>query len=100
MDPIIGISPTSKRILEDVSGVWLAMYIVYEAKGVYVPGLGERSGHCYLKGPKQKEGCGGPRKKGIHSLAHEKRKVGMHDDLKAMRTVEMKMREGGSIQIG
>ena len=76
------------------------MNIVCEAKGIYVPWLAERSDCRYLKGPKQKEGRGGPRKKGVHSLAREKRKAGMHEDLKAMRAVEMKMREDGSIQSG
>ena len=76
------------------------MYIVYVAKGVYVPGLAERSGRRFIKGPRQKESRGGPHKKGVHSLAHEKRKAGMHEDLKAMRAVEVKMREDGSILSG
>ena len=48
----------------------------------------------------KKEGCGGPRKKGVRSLAHEKRKAGIHEDLKAVQTVEVKIREDGSILSG
>ena len=54
LHPITGVAPTSKRILEDVSGVWLAMNIVCEQKGVYVPGLAERSGRRYIKGSEKK----------------------------------------------
>ena len=100
LHPISGVTPTNKRIPEDVYGVWLAMKIVYLAKGVYVPGLAERSGCRFIEGPKQKESRGGPHKKGVHSLAHEKRKAGMHADLKAMRAVKVKMREDGSILSG
>ena len=32
LHPITGVAPSSKRILEDVSGVWLAMKIVYEKR--------------------------------------------------------------------
>ena len=97
LHPITGVAPTSKRILEDVSGVWLAMNIVCEQKGVYVPGLAERSGRHFIRGSGQKEGRGGSRKKGVHSLAHQKRKVEMNANLKAIRAVERKMREVGSI---
>ena len=69
-------------------------------KGVYVPGLAERIGCHFIKGPEQKEGRGGSRKKGVHSLAHQKRKAGMHADLNAIRAVEVKMREDGFILSG
>ena len=41
LHPITGVALPSKRTLEDVSGVGLAMKIVCEQKGVYVPGLAE-----------------------------------------------------------
>ena len=41
---ITGVALTSKRILEDISGVLLATKIVCEKKGVYVPGLTEQNG--------------------------------------------------------
>ena len=52
LHPVTGVAPISKRTLEDISGVWLAMYIIHDAQGVYVPGLAERSGRHYLPGPK------------------------------------------------
>ena len=73
------------------------MKIVCEQKGVYVPGLAEQSGRRFIKNSGQKESRGGRHTKGMHGLAHEKRKAGMHADLKAMRLMERKMREDGSI---
>ena len=100
LHPITGVAPTRKRILEDISGVWLAMKIVCEKKGVYITGLAERSGGRFIKGSRKKEGRGGSRKKGVHYLAHQKRNAGMYADLKAIRAVERKMREVGSILSG
>ena len=100
LHPVTGISPTSKRILEDISGIWLAMYIIHDAKGVYVPGLAKRSGWRYMWGPKINRIHGGPRTKNVRSLAYEKRKTGLHDDLKTIRAVERKMREDGRIMSG
>ena len=100
LHPVTGVTPPSKRILEDVSGVWLAMEIVCKHKGAYVPGLAKQSGPLFIKNSKEKEGRGCPRTKGMHDLAHEKRKAGMHANFKAMRAVERKIREDGFILSG
>ena len=38
-DPDIGVSPTSKRIVQDVKRVMNAWWAILKAQGVYVPGL-------------------------------------------------------------
>ena len=42
-DPLDGVVPSSKRILEDIDRVFIAMQIVLENKGVYVQGLTDGS---------------------------------------------------------
>ncbi len=60
-DPVNGVSPSSKRILEDIYGVFVAMKIVVEKKGVYVQWLAEGTGRRFIKS-KKKMGHGGKRK--------------------------------------
>ena len=38
-DPTTGVAPKSERILQDVNKVVHALQVIYEAEGVYVPGL-------------------------------------------------------------
>ena len=65
LHPVTGVAPTSKRILEDISGVWLAMYIIHDAKGIYVLGFAERSKQRSLRGPTINKIHGGPHKKNV-----------------------------------
>ena len=60
LDPMTGVAPTDKRIVQDITGVWMAMRIVYDAKGVYVHGLAERSGCRYIRVREPSNGHGGP----------------------------------------
>jgi hypothetical protein len=47
LDPITGVVPTSERILQDVNKAINALQVIFEAEGVYVPGLadGHTAGH-------------------------------------------------------
>ncbi|EJK60897.1 hypothetical protein THAOC_18686 [Thalassiosira oceanica] len=85
--PFVGVSPTPKRIVQDIEGAWNAMMIVYQHKGVYVEGLATRTGHRHIKS-KEKKNWGGARVKGDHSIAHLKRSTRMHRDLQDMRSEE------------
>jgi hypothetical protein len=38
-DPTTGVAPKSERILQDVNKVMHALQVIFEAEGVYVPGL-------------------------------------------------------------
>ena len=64
LHPVTGVTPPSKRILEDVSGVWLAMEIVCKHKGAYVPGFAKQSGRRFIKNSEEKEWPWGPRYEG------------------------------------
>ena len=55
LHPVTGVAPTSKRILEDISGVWLAMYIIHDAKGVLRTGVGREERTALSAGPKNKQ---------------------------------------------
>jgi hypothetical protein len=49
LDLITGVVPTSERILQDVNKAINAVQAIFEAEGVYVPGLadGGTAGHCH-----------------------------------------------------
>ena len=53
-DPTTGVAPKSERILQDVNKVVHALQVIYEAEGVYVPGLAGRSTPSGLTLPRQK----------------------------------------------
>ena len=76
-------APSSKRILEDIEGVFAAMDIVVNNKGAYVHGLAERTGRRFIKMHK-KENCGGhwiPMDPSIRYLANITK---MHPSLRNM----------------
>ena len=52
--------PTSKRILEDIDGVFESMHFIVAAEGVAIPGRANRPGHRFIP----KGGRGGRRVKG------------------------------------
>ena len=41
LDPFTGVVPTSERILQDVNKAINALQVIFEAEGVYVPGLAD-----------------------------------------------------------
>ena len=88
--PITGCSPSADRINQDIDGVWKAMEIVQQLKGVYVPGLAERTGWRYEKVQGVSDQWGGPWTKGDHSVAYMKQITTMHSDLGDMRKEERK----------
>jgi len=81
LHPSTGCSPSPHRINEDIEGVWKSMEIVRQHRGVYVPGLAERTGRRYQKTQAVTEQRGGPRTKGDPSIAHMKQITTMHCDL-------------------
>ncbi|EJK62102.1 hypothetical protein THAOC_17300, partial [Thalassiosira oceanica] len=85
--PFVGVSPTPRRIVQDIEGAWNAMFVVYQHRGVYVEGLATRTGHRHIKS-KEKKNWGGARVKGDHSIAHLRRSTRMHRDLQDMRSEE------------
>ncbi|EJK60291.1 hypothetical protein THAOC_19380 [Thalassiosira oceanica] len=66
-DPYIGVAPSAKHIVQDFDGVWIAMKIICDAKGCYVPGLAERTGRRYIKSATRGR-HGGSRAKGDHEI--------------------------------
>ena len=87
LHPCTGCSPSPERINEDIGGVWKAMDIVRQHRGVYVPGLAERTGRRYEM-VQEVDQRGGPRTKGDPSIAHLKKITSMHGDLRDMRKEE------------
>ena len=96
-DPTKGVAPSSKRIVQDIEGVWKAMKIIYDKKGVYVPGLANRTGRRFFRNTTHSKIHGGPRQKGDHSIANLEKSTPLHGDLKGMREEERAMREAGKI---
>ena len=64
------------------------MEIVRQHRGVFVPGLAERTGRRYQKTQAVAEQRGGPWTKGDPSIAHIKQITTMHCDLLDMRKEE------------
>lgn len=91
-DPYIGVAPSAKRIVQDFDGVWIAMKIICDAKGCYVPGLAERTGRRYIKSATRGR-HGGSRAKGDHEVFFWGKMKGLHKDLKEMR------REGNAARV-
>ena len=62
-NPITGIVPMPEQIIQDVSEVITALQVIYEAKGVYVPGLanGRMAGHHHTTTNDGKKPRGGKR---------------------------------------
>ncbi|NCF93533.1 MAG: hypothetical protein GWQ05_21640 [Verrucomicrobiaceae bacterium] len=83
LDPENGVAPSSKRIIEDIDGVWAAMKIVVKAKGAYVQGLAERTGRRFLKS-KKKMGHGGKREALDPEIAYLADAKKMHPELRGM----------------
>ena len=82
-DPESGVAPSSERILQDIEGAFLSMKIVAERKGVFVPGLAERSGRRFMKS-EQKMGHGGKREAVDPSIAYLKSITKMHPSLQEL----------------
>ena len=101
MDPDIytGFVPSSKRILQDNEGVWQAMQVVCENKGVFVPDLAARTGCRYLKSL-VKHNRGGCRLNGDASILYWKNLSALHADLQSMRIEEMEMRNDDGEDVG
>ena len=61
--PTTGVAPKSERILQDVNNVMHALKVIYEAEGVYVPGLagGHTAGGCHTATTEGKKARGGKR---------------------------------------
>ncbi len=62
-DPTTGIAPKSEHIFQDVNKVVYALYVIYEAEGVYVPGLagGHTPGGHHTATTEGKKARGGKR---------------------------------------
>ncbi len=62
-NPITGVVPTLQRILQDVNKVITALHVIYNAEGVYVPGLanGRTACHCHTTAKDGKKPRGGKR---------------------------------------
>jgi hypothetical protein len=62
-DPTTGVAPKSELILQDVNKVMYALQVIYEAEGVYVPGLagGRTAGKCHTATTEGKKARGGKR---------------------------------------
>ena len=62
-DPTTGVAPKSERILQDVNKVLHALQVIYEAEGVYVPGLagGRTPGGRHTATTEGKKARGGKR---------------------------------------
>ena len=62
-DPTTGVAPKSERILQDVNKVVHALQVIYEAEGVYVPGLagGRTPGGHHTATTEGKKARGGKR---------------------------------------
>jgi hypothetical protein len=78
--PETGIAPTSKRIIQDIEGVYVAMVKICEAEGAFVPGLADRAGKRYIADTTGKK-SGGARVRGdVHPLSVDI----LHTDLREM----------------
>jgi len=62
-DPTTGVAPKSERILQDLNKVVHALQVIYEAEGVYVPGLagGRTPGRRHTATTEGKKARGGKR---------------------------------------
>ncbi len=73
LDPIAGVVPTSEHILQDTNKAISALQVIFEAEGVYVPGLadGRMAGHHHTTTDAGKKPRGGKRVRTeyIHSQA-------------------------------
>jgi hypothetical protein len=73
LDPITGVVSTSEHILQDVNKAINALQVIFEAEGVYVPGLadGRTAGHRHTTTDAGKKPRGGKRVRTeyIHSHA-------------------------------
>ena len=82
-DPVAGVAPSSKRIIQDIDGVFDAIKIVAGKKGVYMQGLAEKAGRRYMKS-KQKMGHGGKREAEDPSLRYLSDAKKVHPSLRAL----------------
>ena len=62
-DPTTGVAPKSERILQELNKVVHALQVIYEAEGVYVPGLagGRMPGRRHTATTEGKKARGGKR---------------------------------------
>ena len=57
LDPVHGVCPSSKRIIQDIERCWGShIDIICEHRGKAVDGIGSRNGHRYIPGLSQKGG--------------------------------------------
>lgn len=87
--PINGVAPSSKRIVQDIEGVFTAMGVVQANKGCYVHGLAERTGRRFITSDahqQKRREWGGKRKRKDWSQLHLR--TTMHPDLLDMREEE------------
>ena len=84
-DPVNGVAPPSKRIVQDINKVVVAMKKIHEVKGVFVPGLagGRVPGNRHQNTAKKtSNNHGGKRAKLEYDLALDE--ASMHSDLKSL----------------
>jgi hypothetical protein len=63
-DPVNGIAPTSRRIIQDIEGVRAAMIKICDAEGAFVKGLADRAGKRHISCGSAKKKSGGKRVRG------------------------------------
>jgi hypothetical protein len=80
-DPSTGVVPTPERIVQDVNKVITALQVIYNAEGVYVPGLadGHTAGHHHTATNDGKKQRGGKRVRMEYNHAQVTRDI--HPDL-------------------
>jgi hypothetical protein len=81
-DPVNGVGPSSKRIIQDTKKVVDAMRIIKDAKGAFVDGLAQRPGKRHIVSSIPSNIRGGKRVKKIITNASFTDRSDFHSDLK------------------
>jgi hypothetical protein len=81
-DPVNGVGPSSKRIIQDTHKVVDAMGIINVAKGAFVDGLAQRPGKRHIVSSVPSNIRGGKREKKIIVNASFADRTDFHSDLK------------------
>ena len=84
-----GIAPTSERIIHDIKEVVSSLKAIYNAKGVIIEGLGNRSGRRFEMGSKGDKRGGARKRKTQQQLTSEFKDMPLHSDAQLADQMEL-----------
>ena len=88
-NPVTGVGPPSRRIIQDIEKVVDAMKRIHAQKGAFVPNLAQRPGVRHIVSELRSENLGGPRTKNMNITMLISDRQDMHADLKEVWDIGM-----------